>query len=65
MMNFISIVDKLNSFLWDNLLIFLLLGTGIYYSFRLRFPQVRKIKAINEHVFGKILKKVIRLMQME
>ena len=57
MMNFISIVDKLNSFLWDNLLIFLLLGTGIYYSFRLRFPQVRKIKAINEHVFGKILKK--------
>jgi AGCS family alanine or glycine:cation symporter len=56
-MNFISIVDKLNSFLWDNLLIFLLLGTGIYYSFRLRFPQVRKIKAINEHVFGKILKK--------
>ncbi|MCF6461583.1 alanine/glycine:cation symporter family protein [Clostridium sp. Cult3] len=56
-MNIIKIVDKLNSFLWENLLIFLLLGTGIYYSFRLRFPQIRQIKAINEHVFGKVLKR--------
>ncbi len=53
----LDIVDKLNWLLWDNLLIFLLLGTGLYYSFRLKFVQVRRIGTINQYVFGKIFKK--------
>lgn len=53
----LDIVDKLNWLLWDNLLIFLLLGTGLYYSFRLKFVQVRRIGTINQYVFGEIFKK--------
>lgn len=56
-LNLVDIVYKINWLLWDNLLIFLLLGTGLYYSFRLRFLQVRRIRTINKYVFGKALKK--------
>ncbi len=51
-MGFMKIVDFLNDLLWGKLLIFLLLGTGIYYSIRLRFPQFRQIKRVNKQVFG-------------
>lgn len=37
-----EIVVKINSFLWGNFLIILLLGTGLYFSLKLRFVQVRK-----------------------
>ena len=37
-----NLVAKGNSFLWSFLLIVLLCGTGIYYTIRLRFIQVRK-----------------------
>ena len=40
-----SIVESVNSILWDYLLIILLCGTGIYFSFRLKFVQIRKFKA--------------------
>lgn len=56
-MDFVGIVDFLNSLLWDKLLIFLLLGTGIYYSIRLRFPQFRQFKRIHKQVFGDMFKK--------
>lgn len=56
-MDFVGLVDFLNGLLWDKLLIFLLLGTGIYYSIRLRFPQFRQIKRINNQVFGDMFKK--------
>lgn len=56
-MGFTDIVDALNDLLWGKLLIFLLLGTGIYYSIRLRFPQFRQIKRINNQVFGDMFKK--------
>lgn len=48
---------KLKDFLWDYLLIFLLLGTGIIYCIRLRFPQVRQFKRINKYVFSQVTKK--------
>lgn len=34
-------VGTVNSFLWGKLMVWLLLGTGIFYSVRLGFPQVR------------------------
>lgn len=37
-----SIVKIINRFLWDELLIILLVGTGIYYTIALKFIQVRK-----------------------
>ncbi len=40
------ILEKINSFLWDYILIFLLLGTGILYTFRLKFVQFRLFRFI-------------------
>lgn len=44
-MNFLdqvaTIVHEINGFLWGNLLIFLLCGTGLYYTLRLGFIQIR------------------------
>ena len=41
-----KIVGAVNDVLWNKqlLLLFLLLGTGIFYSFRTRFVQVRKLR---------------------
>lgn len=39
-----AIVHAINSVIWSNALIFLLLLTGIYFSVRMRFFQVRMIK---------------------
>lgn len=45
-----EIVVKINGFLWGNFLIILLMGTGLYFSLKLRFVQVRK--------FGEGIKRV-------
>ena len=37
-----SIVELVNKFLWDYALLILLLGTGIFYTFTLKFVQIRK-----------------------
>ena len=47
-----NLVAKGNSFLWSFLLIVLLCGTGIYYTIRLRFIQVRKFGEGCKLVFG-------------
>ena len=47
-----NIVGKGNSFLWSFLLIVLLCGTGIFYTIRLRFIQVRKFGEGWKLVFG-------------
>ena len=54
-MEFISqIVDAVNNVLWNWLLIFLLCGTGIYYTIRLRFIQLRKLPYAFKHLFSNI-----------
>ena len=45
-------VEVVNKFLWDYALLILLLGTGIFYSFRLKFIQVRKFGAGMKKMFG-------------
>ena len=52
-MNFLdSVVGSVNTLLWDNLLMYLLVATGIYFTFRLRFIQVRKFGAGMKALFG-------------
>lgn len=40
----LNLVTTINSFFWGSLLIILLVGTGIFFTFRLRFIQIRKFK---------------------
>ena len=47
-----QIVATVNSFLWDFALLFLLCGTGIFYTFSLKFIQVRKFKEGWKMLFG-------------
>lgn len=48
-----SLVQTLNNFIWGPYcLIPLLCGTGLYFTFRLRFVQIRKFCACTKQVFG-------------
>jgi AGCS family alanine or glycine:cation symporter len=47
-----KLISTINSFLWGNLLLYLLCGTGIFFTFKLRFVQIRKLKAIFSNAFG-------------
>ncbi len=49
-----QIVKFMNSFLWDFALLFLLCGTGVYFTVRLKFVQIRKFPAAFKAVFGNI-----------
>ena len=49
-----SIVAKVNSFLWDYLLIILLCGSGIYFTIRFKFVQIFKFKDGWDRTFGSI-----------
>ncbi|SHE77866.1 alanine/glycine:cation symporter family protein [Clostridium fallax] len=53
-MDLLTIVKQINSFFWNFLLIFLLCGTGIYFTFKLKFIQVRKFKESFKRTFGNI-----------
>jgi len=49
-----KVVGAVNNFLWDFLLLFLLCGTGIFFTIRLKFVQVRKFRQGFKDTFGKI-----------
>ena len=54
-MEFLSqVVDWINTVLWDYLLLFLLCGTGIFFTFRLKFIQVRKFGEGFKRLFGNL-----------
>lgn len=53
----VEIVDKVNSILWDNILIYALLGVGILYTVILRVPQISKIGPGFKQTFGGIFSK--------
>lgn len=50
-------VELANHYLWDYILIYALLGVGIYYTVRLGFPQLGKIGRGFKQAFGGIFKK--------
>lgn len=41
-----SLISKINTFLWSCPLLFVLMGTHLYFTMKLRFPQIHIIKAI-------------------
>ena len=47
-----QLVSQASDFLWNVVLIILLCGTGIYFTIRLRFTQVRKFREGCRLVFG-------------
>lgn len=51
-MELLTIVKKINEIIWSYLLIFLLCGTGIFFTIKLKFVQVRKFKEGFKRVFG-------------
>ena len=54
-MDFIAkAVDLVNTVLWDYALLVLLVGTGIFYTFQLKFIQVRKFGKGMKLLFGNI-----------
>lgn len=52
-----NIVQMINKILWDYALLFLLCGTGIWFTFRLRFVQIRRFKDGWNKTFGGLFKK--------
>ena len=48
----LEMVQSINSVLWGPVLLILLCGTGIYYTFRLKFIQVRKFGEACKLLFG-------------
>ena len=52
--NLLDIVVAVNGFLWNFLLLFILCGVGIYYTFKLKFIQVRKFGEGFRLVFGNL-----------
>ncbi|MBZ9687518.1 alanine:cation symporter family protein [Clostridium estertheticum] len=51
-MDFATLTGKIASLLWSSGLIYLCLGSGIYFSLRMRFPQLRLIKDMVGQLFG-------------
>ena len=50
----LDLVASINGLLWGPVLLILLCGTGIYYTFRLKFIQVRKFGEACKLLFGHI-----------
>lgn len=48
----LNFVDSANNLLWNTVLIVMLCGTGIFYTFKLKFIQVRKFAEGFKLVFG-------------
>ena len=45
-----AIISQINEVFWGSILIILLLGTGLFYTIRLRFIQVREFKKGVQHL---------------
>lgn len=60
MEGFFEVVHYLNSLLWGPPMLVLLLGTGVWFTLRLRFVQVRKIRLVFKKTFGDVFKKSVK-----
>ncbi|MFP7284800.1 sodium:alanine symporter family protein [Shouchella clausii] len=56
-MSFSSIVDAINNVVWGPITLFLIVGTGIYLTIRLRFLQIRDLPYALKLTFGRSKKK--------
>ena len=51
-MDLLQLVKGFNEILWNNFLMYVLLGVGIFYTIYLGFPQVRHAKLAFKYAFG-------------
>lgn len=56
-MDILSLLQTINSFLWNYVLLFLLLGTGILFTIRLRFIQIRKLPMMAKYIYSGFVSK--------
>jgi amino acid carrier protein len=49
---FNNIVIAVDNFVWNNILLFVLVGTGIFFTIRTKFIQIRRFPAAWNRVFG-------------
>ncbi|WP_420866456.1 hypothetical protein [Clostridium tepidum] len=49
-MELLKIVEGFNNILWSYILMFFLFGAGIFFTFNLKFVQVRKFKVMFKQV---------------
>ena len=47
-----NVIVQISDVVWNYLLLFLLVGTGIFFTIRTRFVQVRRFKKAWRRVFG-------------
>ena len=47
-----EVVDKISGFVWNNILLFVLLGAGLYFTIRTGFVQIRQFGRAWNRVFG-------------
>ena len=50
-------IIQVKDFLWDYVIIFLLVFTGIFFSVRLKFPQITKLSLAVKETLGNLFKK--------
>ena len=48
----LNFITKFNDVLWNSVLLFLLLGTGLYFTIKLKFVQIRKFGEGFKKIFG-------------
>jgi alanine or glycine:cation symporter, AGCS family len=56
-MDLMTILSKINGVLWGPIMLFLLLGTGVIFTLKLRFIQIRKFTYAWNQTFGGLFKK--------
>ena len=47
-----KVVDQMSGFVWNNILLFVLLGAGLYFTVRTGFVQIRHFGRAWNRVFG-------------
>ena len=58
-MNVMSIFQSINNILWGPVMLFLLLGTGVLFTYKLRFIQFRRFKDSIKQTFGNMFDKSV------
>ena len=53
----IGIIEKFTTFLWDNMIAYMLIAVGILYTIRLGLPQILRLPSIFKEAFGDLFKK--------
>ena len=59
------LIETVNAWLWNTFLIVVLCGTGVFFTFRLRFVQIRKFGAAWKHLLRQIFSRDVERKEGE